>query len=188
MATPRRWRPRVEPLDDRTLPSAVPGMTPIVLPLIPAGHHRAHHLTLIGQVSGTWGTQPGVPDAGARQTLTGSGTVQPLGAVEANGTLHLTGFIRRGEATGTLTLTNAQGSVRLKLVGPPQRGFSGPPATFHDKITGGTGAYAHATGRGTAGLTETTEFVRPPCPPGAVCPAIILVVRRFTLTFPALPA
>jgi hypothetical protein len=180
MVTSRRWRPVVEPLDERTLPSTMPGMGMTVPPLIRVSHHSAHHLTLTGQVSGTWVRVFSNPDVGATQALTGSGTVKPLGNVQANGTLHLTGFVAQGEATGTLTLTTGRGRVTLALVGPPQPGFSGPPSSFHYTITGGTGRFAHATGSGTAGFTETSGML-PNCPPNALC----LPLALFTLTFPA---
>src|SRR5690242_16329197 len=91
-----RWRPEVETLEARTLLSAGVGLAPVVHH---AHHHRhGHHrtrnapgapvpgnpqqaLALSGQVSGTWLQQPTLPDVGGAQTLSGTGTVGPLGTV-----------------------------------------------------------------------------------------------------------
>jgi hypothetical protein len=140
------------PLADRALPSAMPGSSGTV----PGLDQTGHRLRLTGQVSGTWTPEFTLPDVGAMQGLTGPGKVKPLDAVQANGTLNLPGFVAQGEATGTLTLTNRRGSVTLALVGPPQPGFSGPPSSFHYTVAGATGAFAHATGSGTADFTETS--------------------------------
>jgi hypothetical protein len=74
--------------------------------------------------------------------------------VDATGTLRSPGFIAKGHAGGTLTLTNAHGSVTISLKGPLQRGFSSLPNKFSFQITSGTGAYAGDTGRGMAQLSE----------------------------------
>jgi hypothetical protein len=142
---------------------------------------RLHRITLSGEVDGTWSIQAGPPDRGEAQTLTGSGTVQPLGSVGATGTLRLPGFIASGRATGTLTLANAQGSVTLQLTGPLQRGPSVPPRQFSYKITGATGLYAGDKGSGTASLLEVVADAQPVPGPGAGGLPII-VGPIFTLT------
>jgi hypothetical protein len=143
---------------------------------------RAHHqnLALNGQVTGTWSAHPANPDIGPIQTLTGSGTVRPLGHVQAHATLHLTGFIASGHATGTLTLASRRGSVTLALVGATQPGFSGAPTTWSYTIVQGSGRWVRAAGHGTMTLKETPEQV-PNCPPGMACPQYI-VPASFTLT------
>jgi hypothetical protein len=77
--------------------------------------------------------------------------------------------------------SNAAGSVTLQLVGPSQKGFSPPPARFHYTITGGTGKYAGASGRGRVAFQEQTTrpFV---CPPNALC-VPLLTTGTFTMTF-----
>jgi hypothetical protein len=106
-------------------------------------------LLLAGQVSGTWDSQPGVPVAGPDRTYTGQGTVTPLGTVQATGSVQLPGFAVNGQTQGTLTLSNADGSVTLGLVGPASYDLYGSPVTFQYTITGGTGQYAGASGSGT---------------------------------------
>jgi hypothetical protein len=153
----------VERLDDRTLPSVSPwpgwlsaghwdGQPPWAEHIHQQAAH--HHLALQGAIAGTYTTVPTIPDTGMTQQLDGAGNVKPLGAVTAMGTIHMPGFIREGRATGTLTLTNAHGSVTLQLTGPLQPGFSPPPSTFHYQIVSGTGAYAGATGKGTITFAE----------------------------------
>src|SRR5581483_7237629 len=110
-----------------------------------------------GQVTGTWDSVPTLPDVGKTQELSGTGTVAPLGAVAVRGELHTPGFVAQGRATATLTLTTERGSVTLQLTGPLQPGFSQPPATFQYTITGGTGAYAGASGSGSVAFAEQPE-------------------------------
>jgi hypothetical protein len=213
MNATRRRRPQVEPLEDRTVLSAGHGLALVVHPpVVHHAHHarhRHHHahpgkgaagqqghgsapsaaaqqvLALGGQVSGVWQTDfPLNPDVGQGQMLRGGGIVSPLGTVQMTGHLHMPGFIAQGQAVGTVTLSNAAGSVTLQLVGPPEPGFGPPPATFQYTITGGTGQYAGATSSGTVVFEEHPE-ARPVCPPGTPCPQFI-VAASFTMTF--LPA
>jgi hypothetical protein len=122
-----------------------------------------HHLRLVlnGTLDGRWQVDMSIPDTGEHQTLTGSGSVTPLGTVQATADLHSPGFISNGRTTGTLVLSNARGTVQISLKGPSQSGFSGPPSTFVYAITGGTGAYAFATGHGRAHLTEVVADAVP---------------------------
>jgi hypothetical protein len=69
------------------------------------------------------------------------------------GSLAGTGFIAEGHATGTLTLTNARGSVTLALTGPSQDGFSPPGSgAYTFAVRGGTGSYARTVGTGEVDL------------------------------------
>jgi hypothetical protein len=184
------WRPEVEALEDRTAPGSVRGL--LVPPLADAGHHAARHHAAVhkalrprGQVSGTWTTVFTNPDAGHEQRLDGTGTVTPLGAVSVSGTLTAPGFIARGRATGTLTLTVADGTVTLGLVGPPQKGFSAPPTSFRYTITAGTGADAGASGKGRVGFQEQQSPTFH-CPPNALCLPLLpggSLGGTFTMTF-----
>jgi hypothetical protein len=74
---------------------------------------------------------------------------------QLTGTLHLTGFIAHGQATGTLTFTVGGDRLSLSLVGPVQPGFSGAPKSFTYTITGGTGHFAGDRGGGMVNLQET---------------------------------
>src|SRR5205807_1807119 len=70
-----------------------------------------------------------------------SGTAGALGAVSVSGKVKLPGFVASGHATGTLTLSNSQGSVTLALTGPLEPGFGAFPATLSYTVTSATGAY-----------------------------------------------
>ena len=167
MRTTRRRRPEVEALDGRMLLSAGPGFTmPVPALLAHHGHrHHPHHhhhkrrhpsagatpqqLTLSGEIVCTLGTVPPLPDGSSTRPLTGTGTVAPVGDVFVSGELRTPGFVTGGAAQATLTLTGANGSLALQLMGPFQSGFSPPPTTFQYTISGGTGAFAGASGSGT---------------------------------------
>jgi hypothetical protein len=100
-------------------------------------------------------------DTGAVQTLTGSGSVRPLGTVQAVARLQLPGFIRMGRATGSLVLTGPHGTITLQLLGPKTTGFGGPLITLSYKITHATGQYAGASGNGVLAVSETSGGVKP---------------------------
>jgi hypothetical protein len=162
----RSYRPQVESLEGRTLPSSLPVVGP---PHETAVHAAPHVLLLSGTIGGTWTLLHTIPDTGGKQALMGQGTVHPLGPVEASGTLYTPGFIGSGHAEIELRLSAGKGSVKLLLVGPLQRGFSHPPTSFHYTIVSGTGAFAGATGNGTAAFHEKPAQMSH-CPPGELCP------------------
>jgi hypothetical protein len=146
------FRPSVEALEDRALPSFVPGLIHGVTPTA----HVSHAMKLVGNVSGTWAVQSSlIADVGTTQALHGSGNLPGLGAFQVSGTISTPGFISSGYTHGTLRLTNVHGSVTLQLVSvSPQSGFSGPASGLHYTIVSGTGSYAGATGSGSAALRE----------------------------------
>lgn len=185
------FRPRVEWLEER----AVPAFVPIHHPVVPIHHpaptpvHRAAAspaapaIALVGQVSGVWSDQMTPPDTGTSQSLSGAGSVTPLGVVQASGTLQTPGFIISGYTTGTIVLVGAQGSVTLQLKGAaPQPGFSPPASVLNYTIVSGTGAYAGDTGSGVAHLQETTAPQPQPGSTGTLLPQSV-ASGTFTLTF-----
>jgi hypothetical protein len=108
-------------------------------------------VVLNGQLSGSYSSST-FPDVGTTYDLSGQGQDQLLGPTSVTGRLHSLGFILHGVAGGTLTLSGSRGTVTLELTGPPQDGFAPLPNQFDYVITGGTGAFADATGQGTASL------------------------------------
>jgi hypothetical protein len=146
LMAPRNRRPQLEVLDGRLALSA--GGTAAL------GVVKPHHVALNGEVSGRFLLAPGNPDVGSYQTLTGSGTVSPLGQVSASGTIKSPGFIARGRTTGTLDLSNANGSVTIRLTGPLKPGFATLPRKFTFKIVAATGQYVGDVDTGTATLDE----------------------------------
>jgi hypothetical protein len=170
-------------------PSAV--MMPIRL--AHHGHHHRHHqlgmaitrmdvsttLNLSGQVYGQY--QPVSTSGGRAQNLRGGGQVSPLGNAELTGQLHLPGAVSQGQVTGTITLTSPNGNVTLSLVGPMQSGSSPPPSTMQYTITGGTGAYANASGSGTVSFQEQ-QYPPQSCSSNGYCPPRAYG-GTFTMTF-----
>jgi hypothetical protein len=143
----RRYVPtRADRLEDRLALSH--GTIHRAAPLVhPHGHAAAPAAAIA--LSGTI--------AGATP-LVGSGTVSPLGAVTGTGRL----TARGGEPvtyTGTVTLVGADGSLTASLFGRPVGPeHPGEPVALTYTITGGTGAFAGATGRGPATYTPTGGF------------------------------
>jgi len=76
--------------------------------------------------------------------------------------VHTVGSLQRGNAGGTVALTNPNGSVSLTLKGPQQPDFSKLPYQFRYQITGGSGDFAGARGTGTALLGLGSIGVRHP--------------------------
>jgi hypothetical protein len=91
------------------------------------GAQQAACLDLNGVLTGTL-TRSGhqIPDTGQGYTLSGSGSVQPLGQARASGGVEGTGFISRGQELMRLTLTTPSGSITLSAHSGPVKGFSSP--------------------------------------------------------------
>ena len=130
--------------------------TAIVAPKLPT--------RLDGTIKGNYSLAPTAADIGAGYVFNGTGTAGDLGAVSAHAFVTLPGFIATGHATGTMTLTQTGpfanallNSVTLALTGPAQPGFSSFPGTLAYTITGGTGAFAGATGVGTIAVTINAD-------------------------------
>jgi hypothetical protein len=134
--------------------------------LAPAVDAAAAAIALRGKVSGPVTVTQANPDTGKHYALGGSGTVAPLGACTVNGSFNTPGNIANGHAEGTVTLTAAQGSVTLQLVGPPSPAFGPPPASFNYTITGGTGSFAGASGTGKAAFLLNDPTLAPGKGPG----------------------
>ena len=107
-------------------------------------------------------------DAPLHVDLTGAGRVRGLGRVTLRGSLDLGGFRVTGSAdvSGSLILTNARGSVTLRLTG--SGGFAEVPnGRFATTVAGssGTGAYAQARRSGKVvvqfGANEVRSFAAP---------------------------
>jgi hypothetical protein len=142
----------VEPLGDRILPSASPLSVPAA-PLaaaLAAQQPPVHILTGHGQ--GTYTADQIMSGAGAQYRLQGTANLAGLGRVTVSGSVSGVGFIQHGHAGGTLTFSNARGSVTLQLQGPDQPGFSALPQGFHYRVVGATGAYKGLAAQGSLQL------------------------------------
>jgi hypothetical protein len=147
--------PWVEPLEGRALLSTASLQAAVV----PASLVRGFsYLYVNGAAHGTVGVVPTIPDAGTGVKLHGSAKLSGIGKASLSGTLSGTGFIMQGNASGTITLTNHQGSVILRLTGPSQRGFSAAPSgPYGFYVAGGTGHYAHTVGHGTVDVSYNSH-------------------------------
>lgn len=149
-------------LEDRAVPSLIGSAS---VGLMASTAAMPHTINLVGTVQGTDIYRNGL------DSLKGTGTVSPLGAVKALGSLH----IRGGEPTfydGSVSLSGPKGAVVVSLhgiVGGPSRGF----AYLTYDIVSGTGAFLGAKGHGRvlfrqifpiaagAGAQQGTSLVRP---------------------------
>lgn len=107
---------------------------------------------LAGNGNGDFTVGAPQPDVGTLYRLNGSATVGLLGHVAITGSVRTTGFVHSGQATGELTLRNAQGSVTLRVTGPEQPGFAFLPGHFHFSVITATGAYKGLKVSGTIDL------------------------------------
>jgi hypothetical protein len=178
-----QFQPRLELLDGRLPPSSVP-VAPPILRSLPGWeqYFGSNWLPLSGSVGGTWSSQLTNPDAGQSQQLTGQGTVNPLGNVQATGHLNQPGNVANGHTTGEFTFTDAKGSVTIRVVSANASAIvSGVANKFYYSIEHGTGAFTRAWGGGIAYLTEKPQEVVSPPDPGKMAPDHI-VAASFTLT------
>jgi hypothetical protein len=171
MVPPHPFRPRLEELGARTLPSATP-LAPVVLPSAPAAVPAPTH-PLHGTGSGTFTGSRFIVDAGPSDTLAGTVTLTGLGQFRVAGWVQGVGLIAQGRAAGQLTLSSARGTVTLALHGPVQGAFGALPAEWVYAVQGGTGAYRALTGYGVVQVTLTPAPVAAGLPPAG----------RFTLAF-----
>jgi hypothetical protein len=134
---------------------------------------------LTGTATGTYTRAAGIPDTGATYHFTGSGKISPLGADTVTGSLHTPGFILNGVDTGTLTLSNAKGTVTVSLSGPAANPSATPVPMLNltYTITGGTGSYKNVKGTGPVRMILIPNTILPPTAVG------ITQTGHFTFTF-----
>jgi len=144
-----------------------PGPTPTTLDRLVARFSdtaivTTGNVSLNGTISGTYLAAPTSITTGAEYIFNGTGSAGDLGPVAATGDVIIPSPLSTttaGVATGTLTLTSISaspvnsGSVTLKLTAAPSSSAAGFPTMLHYVITGGTGAFAGATGEGTIAVT-----------------------------------
>ena len=134
---PLEWR---VVLSQGMIASAMVGPVATALP-------RTHVFDLHGTVKGVFLPPPPVLSAALPgNLLNGTGSVSPLGQVRLAGTFS----IRSGEPTfydGRVSLSNGRGSLHVHIFGIVG-GPSGPPAHLRYQITGGSGHYQGARGKG----------------------------------------
>ena len=139
---------------------AVAGTAVLATALPAAGAAAPVHL--FGSASGSWTTsvRPGVPDAGATYTLTGTSHTN-YGTGKTTGTAHGTGFIQNAHCTATLSVGGPTGRTTIDITStatvhggnPCQGGYA---FTWTVEKGSGTGQLAGRTGHGTGSLDVTT--------------------------------
>jgi hypothetical protein len=182
MKARRQSRPEPELLEERALLSTVahphhvrPART------VPAASAASHPVTnampLLGSVSGAYNTKTSSGVVGRDLTLSGSGDVTSLGMVQLTGVVHLSITRASSLPTGTLILSDSQGTIRLSLKGNggPQplamHPVSANSMQMHYTIVSGTGAYRSLHGSGTLALSlgpDTPPTLPPTMPPSPI--------------------
>jgi hypothetical protein len=104
--------------------------------------------------------------------LNGTANLAGVGAVHITGTIHSVGFVLTGQATGQITISNAQGSVTLALTGPVQAGFSPLPQVFSFKQVSHTGTFPFPA-QGMLGLALPPQI--PGLPPQGTGTFVVVV-------------
>jgi len=135
--------------------------TSTVQPIILAAASSATPLVGAFNVAGKYTHPLGNPDTGSPYLFTGTGKTSLLGTFTLTGQIRPPGFIQSARASGTFTLTNSKGTIRMSVKGPQQGAGVIPPFVSYT-ILRGTGAYANSTGKGTitiAASDTTRKFV-----------------------------
>jgi len=108
-----------------------------------------------GTLKGNYALLAGPGDTGATYSLSAFGILQPPGPVQVAGSLHTPGFVRAGNAAGSLMVSGQTGTLTLAVQGPTQPGFSPPPQSLEFAITDATGQFAGMLGSGSVTLRLT---------------------------------
>jgi hypothetical protein len=158
---------RIDVLEGRALPSLILGQTPppaptsgeVAVPTMMYSHPAAILSQPTGHLAGTY-TRTISVDSGSEYSFTGAGHTLHLGATTVTGTIDTVGSVRAGHATGTLTITGANGSLTLQVTGPAQHFFARLPHEFRYQVISGTGVDANVHSRGTLllGTTAAGDF------------------------------
>jgi hypothetical protein len=154
---------RVEALEERALLSHV----------APAAFHHAHRAARVprltrpiaynkgelqGGASGSYNVTPSRPGVAANYNLSGAGDVSILGNVQVNGTITVSVVRGRATRSGVITLSNANGMIRIRVQGNSGPLPAGPAAVTSPgmalkyTILNGTGAYRNVKGTGNVSL------------------------------------
>ena len=97
------------------------------------------------------------PDVGPTYDFRGVGTFGPLASGKVVGSIETAGSVATGRAGGTLTFSDAQGAIVLKLTGPAQTSGTSLPGQLDYTIWGGYGSYAGVQGTGTVDLQASAD-------------------------------
>jgi hypothetical protein len=150
-------RLEVDELGERILPS----VTVLAAPANPAkaifgpAALPASLSGLSGSGQGTAGAAPTRFGVGPLYVLKGTANITGMGVVTFTGSLQAPALNAQGPVTGTLTLTNARGSITVSLTTSSQSGRSALPTSFQYTIVGSSGQFFGSSAAGTMHLTLT---------------------------------
>jgi hypothetical protein len=146
----RSVRLDVEVLEERAVPSgtgAAGSMVPSDVVHSSYIPHQTH--AMVGRGTGTYIFDSIVVDSGFTYQFSGNGHFGQLGDAAISGSIQSVGMIQQGRAHGTLTFTNAHGSVTLTVDGPIQPGFGPMPIWFTYRVTQASGSFKNLQDHGT---------------------------------------
>ena len=150
----------VESLEGRVVLSTA-GTSMIASPTGTAPGQGPAYLDIQGSGHGSVLSTRHNPDTGTAEVLLGSATVKGEGPVLITGTVQGTGNIARGQAGGSITISDARGDLTLKLTGPTTAGSTAPKSgTYQFTVESGTGGFARTFGNGTVALTLGAKSFR----------------------------
>jgi len=89
----------------------------------------------------------------------GTAVTKAMGTVAVQADVYGVGFHDFGYAHGTITFTNAKGSVTVALTGPRQPKLSPIPVWYQYKVVSATGAYKNLKDSGTLRIVRTLDAV-----------------------------
>src|SRR4051812_5119048 len=169
MRKPRRSTIQLEPLEDRALLShGLAGALHAHRAALAARRARPVSVTrpvtiknteLQGGASGSYNITPARPGVGANYNLSGSGDVNVLGNVQVSGTVTVSVVRGRAMRSGTITLSNGSGMIRIRVQGnsgplplSPAATTASPQMAMKYTVIAATGAYRNVHGTGNVSL------------------------------------
>jgi hypothetical protein len=129
---------------------------------------KPHVVKIKGTFTGSFTQSSFIPDVPTSYLLTGTGKAGTLGTSDLSGSITPPGSIRLPGSTrhytGELTLTNSSGTVRFDIdaVSGASSSVSSLPRRLSYTLTGGTGTYSNAIGKGSIALAinlDTATFL-----------------------------
>ncbi|MFO0951947.1 MAG: hypothetical protein U0835_12500 [Isosphaeraceae bacterium] len=166
-----RFRPGTDSLEARIVLSTMTPATTAQVSALSATSRAA----VAGSLGGNYISRGGdnrAADAPLAIQVNTTGRLSGLGRVSLAGTLNFGGFLPAGrpDISGTVTITNASGSLTLRLTGNGGNGaIPGHRFVLNASVISGTGAYANTRGIGTVTAqfgANTIRCITAPCPIG----------------------
>jgi len=156
----RRVQLQVEQLGERILLSAPAVTLPTKpLPMIPAPALMVLHRHLQGIGRGVFTREFADPSAGTHFHLQGAGTFNYVGRVRISGELQSGGLTLQNHVRGTITLSNAHGSVTLAIRGTTRSLYGTLPNWLSYSVVAGTGDFVRFRDYGA--LLVTKRYTSP---------------------------